>query len=61
MNVEVGTEAARFPEKEYKIEFSLQCSFLFFILLKDYYFGQEAQQPADSNIMCSISSYARKR
>ncbi len=26
MNVEIGTEAAQFPEKEYQVEFSLQCA-----------------------------------
>ncbi len=26
MNVEIGTEAAQFPEKEYKMGFSLQCT-----------------------------------
>ncbi len=26
MNVEIGAEAALFPEKEYKVGFSLQCA-----------------------------------
>jgi hypothetical protein len=27
MNVEIGAEAAQFPEKEYKTELPLQCSY----------------------------------